>query len=192
MRKSLRERFADMTRLYHFTNFDAACKIIESKQLRFGKLSRMNDLIENNKIVFQRVIFGSLEKDKENGLFAEEEMHRYQQISFSQDKYVDGKIYEGFNLHPMWGLYADRGYGVCLVFDKKKLKLADGDFTNHIVVVSQVIFTFDAVEHPLELFLLQSNKVGVVPVVILGQQTLIGMYRVPSFHCFVCFNLFIL
>ena len=64
MRKSLRERFADMTRLYHFTNFDAACKIIESRQLRFGKLSQMNDLIENDKIVFQRVIFGNLDEDK--------------------------------------------------------------------------------------------------------------------------------
>lgn len=139
MRKSLRESFAEMTRLYHFTNFDAACKIIESKQLRFGKLSRMNDLIENNKIVFQRVLFGSLEKDKGNGSFAEEEMHRYQQISFSQDKYVDGKIYEGFNLHPMWGLYADRGYGVCLVFDKKKLKLADGDYARDVEYMDYVL-----------------------------------------------------
>ena len=73
MRKSIRERFAEMTRLYHFTSFDAACKMIESKRLRFGKLSRMNDLIESNKIVFQRVIFGNLEEDKENGQFAEDE-----------------------------------------------------------------------------------------------------------------------
>lgn len=107
MGKNVRERFVEMIRLYHFTSFDAACKIIESKQLRFGKLSRMNDLIESNKIVFQRVIFGNLKEDKENGLFAEEEMHRYQQISFSQDRYVDNKICEGFNLHPMWGLYAE-------------------------------------------------------------------------------------
>ena len=31
-----------------------------------------------------------------------------------------------------------------------------------------------------------------VPVVILGQQPLVGMYRFFSFHCSVCFNLFIL
>ena len=43
--------------------------------------------------------------------------------------------------------------------------------------------------HPLEFFLLQGNQVGVIPVVIFGQQPLIGMYRVPSFHCFVCFRL---
>lgn len=97
MGKNVRERFVEMIRLYHFTSFDAACKIIESKQLRFGKLSRMNDLIESNKIVFQRVIFGNLKEDKENGLFAEEEMHRYQQIGFLKidmliTKYVKGLI----------------------------------------------------------------------------------------------------
>jgi len=132
MRKSISEKFAEMTRLYHFTSFDSACKIIESKQLRFGKLFRQNDLIESNKIVFQRVVFGNLEEDKYNGIYAEKEMHRYQQICFSQDKYVDDKIYEGFNLHPMWGLYANKGYGVCLVFDKKKLKLAEGDYARSV------------------------------------------------------------
>ena len=115
MRKSIRERFSEMTRLYHFTSFDSACKIIESKRLKFGKLSQMNDLVESNKMVFQRVVFGNLEEDNLNGMYAEKEMHKYQQISFAQDRYVDDRIYEGFNLHPMWGLYADKGNGVCLV-----------------------------------------------------------------------------
>lgn len=139
MRKSARERFVEMTRLYHFTSLKSACNIIERKQLRFGKLFRMNDLIESDKMVFQRVIFGNLEEDKDNGLFAEEEMHRYQQISFSQDRCVDDKIYEGFNIHSMWGLYADKGYGVCLVFDKKKLKLADGDYARDVEYMDYVL-----------------------------------------------------
>ncbi|UKK56941.1 DUF2971 domain-containing protein [Prevotella communis] len=139
MRKSIRERFAEMTRLYHFTTFESACMIIESKRLRFGKLPRMNDLIESNKIVFQRVIFNSLEDDKDNGLFAEEEMRRYQQISFAQDRSVDDKIYEGFNLHTMWGLYADKGYGACLVFDKNKLKLAEGDYARDVEYMDYVL-----------------------------------------------------
>ncbi len=144
MRKSIRERFAEMTRLYHFTDFESACKIIQSKRLRFGKLPRMNDLIESNKIVFQRVVFNSLEEDKDNGLFAEEEMRRYQQISFAQDRYVDDKIYEGFNLHTMWGLYADRGYGACLVFDKDKLKLEKGDYAKDVEYLDFVLpdYTF--------------------------------------------------
>ena len=139
MRKSIRERFAEMTRLYHFTTFESACMIIESKRLRFGKMPRMNDLIESNKKVFQRVIFNSLEDDKDNGLFAEEEMRRYQQISFAQDRSVDDKIYEGFNLHTMWGLYADKGYGACLVFDKNKLKLAEGDYARDVEYMDYVL-----------------------------------------------------
>ena len=83
MRKSIREQFADMTRLYHFTDFSSACKIIGSKKLRFGKMFKMNDLIESNRIVFERLALLNLEESKNNSLFAEKEMHRYQQISFS-------------------------------------------------------------------------------------------------------------
>jgi hypothetical protein len=137
MGKSIRQRFSEMTRLYHFTSFDAACHIIESGKLRFGKLYRMNDLIENHKIVFQHLVM-DLDEDKNNGLFAEEEMHRYQQISFSQDRRVGDRIYEGFNLHPMWGLYADKGYGACLVFNKDKLKLEEGDYANNVEYVDLV------------------------------------------------------
>ncbi len=139
MGKSIRERFAEMSRLYHFTSFESACKIVESKRLRFGKLSQMNDLVESNKMVFQRVVFGGLEEDNLNGLFAEKEMHKYQQISFAQDRCVDGRIYEGFNLHPMWGLYAEKGEGVCLVFDKKKMKFADGDYARDVEYMDYVL-----------------------------------------------------
>lgn len=128
MKKSIRERFAEMTRLYHFTSFESAFKIIENKKLRFGKLSQMNDLVESNKMVFQHVVFGDIEGDENNGQYAEQEMRRYQQISFSQDRMVGDRVFEGFNLHPMWGLYADKGYGACLVFDKNKLKFADRDY----------------------------------------------------------------
>ena len=131
-RKSIRYQFADMTRLYHFTSFDSAGKIIESNQLRCGKLFDMNDLIENNKMVYQHIILGNLDKDDSNGEYAEEEINRYQQISFAQDRVVDDKVYEGFNLHVMWGLYANKGFGVCLVFDKDKLKLTDRDYANSV------------------------------------------------------------
>jgi hypothetical protein len=38
MGKSISERFEEMTKLYHFTSFDAACSIIESRKFRFGKM----------------------------------------------------------------------------------------------------------------------------------------------------------
>lgn len=100
-----------MTKLYHFTDVEAACCIIESRKLRFGKMYRMNDLIESNRIVFGRIVKDEL---SERELFAEEEMNRYQQVSFTQDQEREGVDYLGFDLHTMWGLYADKGYAWCL------------------------------------------------------------------------------
>ena len=103
MGKSISERFEEMTKLYHFTSFDAACSIIESRKFRFGKMFKMNDLIESGRIHFRRIITNEL-PDKD--LFAEDEMRRYQQISFIQDRVRDDFEYLGFDLHTMWGLYA--------------------------------------------------------------------------------------
>ena len=124
MRKSIAQRFEEMNRLYHFTSFKAACSIIKSGKLKFGKMYKMNDLIESNRIVSGRLFSDSL---SERELFAEEEMNRYQQVSFSQDQNRDGFEYLGFDLHTMWGLYAEKGYGVCLVFDKNRLRYHEGD-----------------------------------------------------------------
>ena len=132
MSKTIVQRFIEMSRLYHFTSFKAACKIIQSGKLRFGQPFRMNDLIESNRIVFQRTYLNDMSEDKGNGLYAEAEMHRYQQISFSQDRELDGNYILGFDLHSMWGLYAECGYGVCLVFDKKKLELEKGDYGSDV------------------------------------------------------------
>ena len=43
-------------------------------------------------------------------------MAKYRQISLTIDDMEQNKL--GFDLHQMWGLYADKGKGVCLVFDK--------------------------------------------------------------------------
>ena len=139
MRKSITDRFEEMSRLYHFTNFDAACSIIESRKLRFGKMFKMNDLNESGRIVFKRFLTHSLpEKD----LFAEEELQRYQQISFIQDRVRDGFEYLGFDLQTMWGMYAERGYGACLVFDKEKLRLGDGDYARDVEYENFVLADF--------------------------------------------------
>ena len=129
MRKTINERFQEMTKLYHFTSFNAACKIIESRRMIFGKPFKMNDLIESSRIVFGRVFTNDLSETEQ---FAEEEIRRYQQISFVQDIERDGFEYLGFDMHTMWGLYADRGYGVCLVFDKNKLCLKRKDYAKDV------------------------------------------------------------
>ena len=38
----------------------------------------------------------------------------------------------------MWGLYANRGYGVCLVFDKEKLTLAQDDYAHEVQYVNLI------------------------------------------------------
>ena len=49
---NIKEQFKETEKLYHFTSFDTALKIIESNRLRFGRLSNMNDIHEVAKNMF--------------------------------------------------------------------------------------------------------------------------------------------
>jgi hypothetical protein len=138
MKKSIYHRFFEISKLYHFTSFEAACNIIKSGKLRFSKAYRLNDLIESNRVVWERTLGGYIPDGEEYLCYAEEEMRRYQQISFSQDRVVDNISYLGFDLHTMWGLYAERGYGVCLVFDKEKLMLDSDDYADDVRYVNLI------------------------------------------------------
>lgn len=116
--------------MYHFTTFDTALKIIESNRLRFSRLNNMNDIHENDKMVFVDV------NNKQVNMFPSEvldalhdEIYKYRQISFTAEDYPGDKL--GFNLHQMWGLYANKGEGVCLVFDKKELEKGFGSAVFH-------------------------------------------------------------
>lgn len=106
----------------------------------------MNDLIESRRITTHRAFFGDLGQDFNKGTkdyIPEIEMRRYQQISFAQDRTIDDTLCEGFNLHTMWGLYADRGLGVCLVFDKDKLHLGEKDYARGVDYKDWVMPDFD-------------------------------------------------
>ena len=110
-----------MEKLYHYTSFETAKKIIESNCLRFGVLSNMNDLHENDKMVFVDASGAPLDNLLTDVLDAlHNEIYMYRQISLTADGKEGDK--EGFDLHQMWGLYAEKGDGVCLVFDKKELE----------------------------------------------------------------------
>ena len=118
---SIREKFKQTEKLYHFTSFDTALKIIESNRLRFGRLSNMNDIHENDKIMFADANGQGIDEFPSDVLDAlYDEIHRYRQISLTVDSEEEDK--DGFDLHQMWGLYADKGEGVCLVFDKDELE----------------------------------------------------------------------
>lgn len=115
MDKEERCRFCKIEKLYHFTSFDTALLIIKSLKLKFSSLSNTNDICENSKNIYN-YFYG----DKQISIDEiREEIYKYRQISFSTDKESNGRV--GFDLHQMWGLYGDKGYGVCLVFDKEKL-----------------------------------------------------------------------
>lgn len=118
---SVKEKFEKTEKLYHFTSFDTALKIIESNRLRFGRLNNMNDLHENDKISFVDANGQPINEFPSETLDSlHDEIYKYRQISLtSEDKPSDNL---GFNLHQMWGLYADKGEGVCLVFDKDELE----------------------------------------------------------------------
>ena len=118
---NIQKEFKRTNKLYHFTAFDTALKIIETNRLRFGRLNNMNDIHENDKIVFvdaDNQPFDKFPSDVLDALY--DEIYKYRQISLTADNEADDK--DGFNLHQMWGLYADKGEGICLVFDKKELE----------------------------------------------------------------------
>ena len=118
---SIKEQFEQTEKLYHFTKFDTALKIIESNRLRFGRLDNMNDIHENDKIVFADANNQYINEFPSEVLDTlHDEIYKYRQISLTAESEPGEKL--GFNLHQMWGLYADKGEGVCLVFDNKELK----------------------------------------------------------------------
>ena len=116
----MKEEFMNLKKLYHYTKFDTAIKILESHSLRFGRLHDMNDIHENDKLSYvdtTETIINSFPSDVLDAIDCE--MAKYRQISLSADDDKQDKL--GFDLHQMWGLYADKGQGVCLVFDKDML-----------------------------------------------------------------------
>lgn len=114
------ENFEKMNKLYHYTTYDTALKILKSGCLKFGRLNNMNDIHENDKLVYEDLskpvkAFSNIEFD-----CIMDEVLKYRQISFSMDDNLCDK--KGFDLHQMWGIYANKGNGVCLVFDKDILE----------------------------------------------------------------------
>lgn len=104
--------FISIPKLYHYTTFDNAIKIVLGKSLKFGRLPFMNDYLESNKM------FGcSIHTEKHVLDTISKEILSYQQISLT----MDSKSKLGFDISAMWGHYADKNHGVCIVFDKNKL-----------------------------------------------------------------------
>ena len=105
------KEFNSIEKLYHYTRFESCKKIIETNTLLFGRLKDMNDINELYRPLFNNGV------DDENAEKVQSMIDKLQQISLTRD--MKNKM--GFDIPSMWGHYADKGNGVCLVFDKQKL-----------------------------------------------------------------------
>lgn len=115
--EEIRNKFNNTKRLYHYTTFNNALKILQSHTLLFGRLKDMNDI---NELYRPLAFFYHPRHDYRNNddihKKMKEDFYKYQQISLT----LDGTRM-GFDIPAMWGHYAQHGNGVCLVFDKNKL-----------------------------------------------------------------------
>lgn len=101
--------FQNTQKLYHYTSVCSAMKIIASKTLIFGKPQRMNDIHE----VYRGIFYENAQSHET----IEAELGQYRQLSLVNDNTPRA----GYDIPAMWGHYAEKGNGVCLVFDKQKL-----------------------------------------------------------------------
>lgn len=105
--------FSQIEKLYHYTTIDSAIAIISTGCFRMSKLEKMNDINESYRPISCYIESYNSDKDYETLTAAEKELQNYRQASMTIDDTLPG-----FALSTMWGHYADKGRGVCIVFDK--------------------------------------------------------------------------
>lgn len=111
----LKEKFIHTEKLYHYTTFYSALNILLTQSLRFGHLANTNDIYEQYKNFFYA---HGADQDIKDIFYRE--IAKYKQISLTEDSSRENGR-KGFDIPAMWGHYADKGNGVCIVFDKKRL-----------------------------------------------------------------------
>lgn len=138
MRQINADIFNCIDKLYHYTSLSALKGILKTGKLLFGSLPRMNDITEAVKEIY-------IQDHDENTDWSiidqvEDELKHIGLISLTQD----GKRV-GYAINSMWGHYAEKGEGCCIIFDKeiiikecKKLGLKFGrviykEATPHII-----------------------------------------------------------
>lgn len=94
--------------IFHYTNLDAAIKIIISNSLKFGEFANMNDIAESYRDLLDNIDSQTLRRI----------LSEYRSFSLTEDT---SNSERGFAIDCLWGYYAEKGQGVCLVFDKEKL-----------------------------------------------------------------------
>lgn len=118
--------------LYHYTNFESACKILYSESLKFSSLSKTNDTVEakpkirathkNEQHQLSLLLnhFQSMNKDSIQLMCFSKDAplkRNYDTLSTVFDDFTG----RGFALPRMWAQYAENNEGVCFIINKNEL-----------------------------------------------------------------------
>lgn len=105
------DSFNKTPKLYHYTSLSALAGILKSGVLRFGSLPKMNDITEAVKEIY----IEHNDEDTDWNIIGqvEEELKHTGLISLTQDG-----VRAGYAINSMWGHYADKGEGCCIIFNK--------------------------------------------------------------------------
>ena len=133
--------------LYHYTTVDNAIRIVASNTLLFGKLETMNDINES-----YRCVFGNPNTIQE----AHNLLKQYQQLSFVADNLPR----RGYDIPSMWGHYAERGHGVCLVFNRQSLSdcFSSDMINNNVDYLSEYDSSIIIEENSVEQFFAKNTQ----------------------------------
>ena len=99
----------------HYTRFDSALAILLTSKLKYSDPLQLNDINESSKVVVSKP---DDTKDSKSII------SQFRQISLTSNG--QRKCYD---IPAMWAHYAEKGQGVCLLFDKKVLKNIINDTT---------------------------------------------------------------
>ena len=144
-----------MSYLYHYTTFDSAAKILASGCLKFSDIKMLNDINESCGPTV-------LCDDPRDYPLVEELLNGYSQISLTKDD--DEGDRRGFDIPAMWGHYADKGHGACLVLNKEQcIQDTISQKLYSEAVIYQPIESLNDIEYKrsygdLEWFIIQSQK----------------------------------
>lgn len=118
------------SKIYHTTSLNSFLRIWVKKRLKFAPVAGVNDVIER---------FRSISHANPRllpMLFAMEDiMNAYKQISFTMDF---NSTIKGYASPLIWGIYGDKGNGVCIELDYDKLNLPENCFYNIVTYENNV------------------------------------------------------
>lgn len=102
--------------LYHYTSLNNAISILSTRSLLFNQLNKLNDMNESWRPIYSSCL------DNDVIEACDKELSSYTQISLTCDDNPETtEPRRGFDIATMWGHYAEKGDGICLVLNKENL-----------------------------------------------------------------------